>query len=261
MSWAIGEMSDYTCGLIRKKRAIFLKGKGISTSAPVFNVFKLYSVRNTETQTMRILVFLTIVALSMTIPMAHAGELTPSSAPAPTMHSLDEIYSKIDEKAAADPDHSQGSEASFIHMTLTGETSGLVNGSSTAPGREDTIALIGFSHEVISPRDAASGLPTGKRQHKPLNVTKFIDKSTPILFHILASNENITELEITFYRSAVDGSQEPYYRIELVNASIAGIRTEYPNLETVTFAYQKVIWTWVDGGITAEDDWETPVAK
>jgi hypothetical protein len=33
--------------------------------------------------------------------------------------------------------------------------------------------------EVVSPRDAASGLPTGKRQHKPLTITKEIDKSSP----------------------------------------------------------------------------------
>jgi hypothetical protein len=31
----------------------------------------------------------------------------------------------------------------------------------------------------ISPRDSASGLPTGKRQHKPFVFTKVIDKSTP----------------------------------------------------------------------------------
>jgi len=27
------------------------------------------------------------------------------------------------------------------------------------------------SHEIVSPRDAASGLPTGKRMHKPLVIT------------------------------------------------------------------------------------------
>jgi hypothetical protein len=35
--------------------------------------------------------------------------------------------------------------------------------------------------EVVSPRDAASGLPTGKRQHKPMTITKELDKSTPKL--------------------------------------------------------------------------------
>ena len=31
------------------------------------------------------------------------------------------------------------------------------------------------------PRDAASGLPTGKRQHKPISITKPVDKATPML--------------------------------------------------------------------------------
>ena len=35
------------------------------------------------------------------------------------------------------------------------------------------------SSNVISPRDAASGLPTGKRQHKPFTITKEVDKGTP----------------------------------------------------------------------------------
>lgn len=30
-------------------------------------------------------------------------------------------------------------------------------------------------------RDAASGLPTGKRMHKPINTTKPVDKSSPLL--------------------------------------------------------------------------------
>jgi hypothetical protein len=29
----------------------------------------------------------------------------------------------------------------------------------------------GFNYQVVSPRDAASGLPTGKRMHKPYTVT------------------------------------------------------------------------------------------
>ncbi len=34
---------------------------------------------------------------------------------------------------------------------------------------------------VTSPRDAASGLPTGKRQHKPFVITKELDKASPLL--------------------------------------------------------------------------------
>jgi bacteriocin-like protein len=32
---------------------------------------------------------------------------------------------------------------------------------------ESTTEVIAVSHEIVSPRDPASGLPTGKRMHKP----------------------------------------------------------------------------------------------
>ena len=35
--------------------------------------------------------------------------------------------------------------------------------------------------KIVSPRDAASGLPTGKRMHKPMTITKELDKSSPTL--------------------------------------------------------------------------------
>jgi len=47
--------------------------------------------------------------------------------------------------------------------------------------------------EVISTRDAASGLPTGKRQHRPITITKEIDKSSPILARTASSPEMNTD--------------------------------------------------------------------
>jgi Type VI secretion system effector, Hcp len=37
------------------------------------------------------------------------------------------------------------------------------------------------SVSIVSPRDPASGLPTGKRMHKPITITKELDKSSPML--------------------------------------------------------------------------------
>jgi len=45
----------------------------------------------------------------------------------------------------------------------------------------DGSCSIAFEQEIVSPRDAASGLPTGKRQHKPFVITKELDKSSPVL--------------------------------------------------------------------------------
>ena len=154
-------------------------------------------------------------------------------------------------------------------LRLTGETQGEIQGSVTRKGQEDSIKVIAFEHEVVSPRDAASGRPTGKRQHRAITITKEIDRSTPLLMNALVNNENISEWELQFWQPSKSGKQVQHYTIQLVNASIAGIRQEmlnnkYPeNLrhkerEHISFCYQKITWTWMDGGISAEDDWEAP---
>jgi hypothetical protein len=45
----------------------------------------------------------------------------------------------------------------------------------------DGSCTISFEQEIVSPRDAASGLATGKRMHKPFVITKELDKSSPML--------------------------------------------------------------------------------
>jgi type VI secretion system secreted protein Hcp len=157
------------------------------------------------------------------------------------------------------------------YLKLKGKTQGDIKGSVTQKGREDSIMVIAVEHEVISPRDAASGLPTGKRQHKPLFITKEVDKSSPLLYNALVHNETITEWKLEFWQPSSSGKEQQHYTIKLTNAQVAGIRLEmlnnkYPEnmqhkeREHVSFTYQKIEWTWMDGGITADDDWESPVA-
>jgi hypothetical protein len=42
----------------------------------------------------------------------------------------------------------------------------------------DGTCSITFEQEIVSPRDAASGLPTGKRQHKPFTIIRELDPSS-----------------------------------------------------------------------------------
>jgi len=157
------------------------------------------------------------------------------------------------------------------YLKMKGQKSGAVKGSVTQKGRADMIMVVAYSHEIVSPRDAASGLPTGKRMHKPITITKEIDKSSPILYNIMVTNENITEFELDFWRPSAQGSEVHFYTIKLTNANICQMHEymldnkvpenmKFPPMETVSFTYQKIEWTWVDGGITSNDDWESPVA-
>ena len=155
------------------------------------------------------------------------------------------------------------------YLTLKGEKQGQIKGSVTQRGREHTIAVTAVSHEIVSPRDAASGLPTGKRQHKPLTITKDLDRSSPQLYAALAANERLTEFQLQFFRAERTGSETLAYTIKLTNARIAGAQftmpsnedpqlAKRPEYEQVSFVYEKIEWTWVDGGVTASDTWLAP---
>lgn len=161
------------------------------------------------------------------------------------------------------------------YLKLKGQKSGEIRGSVTQKGREGKIMVIAVSHSIVSPRDAASGLPTGKRQHKPLVITKELDKSSPLLWNVLVGNENLPEWELQFWTPQVSsstgtGQEKQHFTIKLTNANIASIDfrmlnnknpelMRYAEYEEVAFTYQKIEWIWVDGGITAMDDWEAPV--
>jgi type VI secretion system secreted protein Hcp len=102
--------------------------------------------------------------------------------------------------------------------------------------------------------------------HQPIVITKELDKSSPILWNMLVTNENISNVTIKYVRAAANGAEPQIYQIKLTNASISSITFHQPNsaladsravneYEDVTFTYQKIEWTWNDGGITSTDEW------
>lgn len=162
------------------------------------------------------------------------------------------------------------------YLNLKGQKAGQIKGSVTQKGRENMIEVSAFNHEIVSPRDPASGQSTGKRMHKPFVITKELDKSTPLLYTALVTNEKITQFELKCFAPPAAGKvggmgvETNHFTIKLTNANIVSIKSVMSNnnisdlallpvMEEITFSYQKIEWTWVDGGITAQDDWETPV--
>ncbi|WP_437618424.1 type VI secretion system tube protein TssD [Sorangium sp. So ce1151] len=162
------------------------------------------------------------------------------------------------------------------HLKVKGLTQGAIDGSITQKGREKTIAVIQVHHSVVSPRDPATGMPSGKRQHKPFVITKELDKSTPLLYNALVNNESITEFELKFYTPGTAasknvGKEQNHYTVKLINATVASIdfimentrkpgEAQAPEYERIAFTYQKIVWSYDDGDGAREatDDWETP---
>jgi len=159
-------------------------------------------------------------------------------------------------------------------LKLQGQTQGVIKGSVMLPGKEDSISVISISHELVSPRDPATGLPTGKRQHKPLAIVKLIDRSTPLLYRALVTNEKMTTFNLAFYVTPPGGQEVKQFTIDLVNANIFFLNQvkqnsnstpelmKFAEYEEVSFTYQKIIWTWSNGInvlSTSQDDWVSPI--
>ncbi|MEO8765346.1 MAG: type VI secretion system tube protein TssD [Ginsengibacter sp.] len=156
------------------------------------------------------------------------------------------------------------------YLKITGEKQGGIKGSVTQKGQQGKIMVIAFTHEILSPRDPATGQATGKRVHKPFTITKEIDMSSPLLYAALVNNENLTTWELKCFGSSPKGGEVNNYTVQLSNAKIADIKSmllnsklaenmKFPIMEEISFIYEKIEWTWVDGEIIAEDYWTSPI--
>jgi type VI secretion system secreted protein Hcp len=160
-----------------------------------------------------------------------------------------------------------GWAAAPAHLTLVGESQGVIQGSCTLEGREGSIVVYSFGHNVAIPTDPASGLPTGGRTHHPMKVLKEIDKSSPNLYRALCTGERLREVKLMFYRlDPISRMEQVYFTIVLENALITSITPSFPtaflsqnesyrHMETVSFNYQKITWKWIADGIEFQDSW------
>jgi type VI secretion system Hcp family effector len=121
------------------------------------------------------------------------------------------------------------------------------------------VSIVDLDWSVISPRDAATGQATGKRQHKPLVITIPADASSVLLLQAIVTNENLKTVTIGLIHQ---GGTSPYMTIALTNGSVASFHRltdggeEY---DEVSLTYQSIEVSWV-GGPSVTDDWAPPIS-
>ena len=144
--------------------------------------------------------------------------------------------------------------------SIKGQKSGQIKGDSVQRGREGWMQLYDYKHEIVSPRDAASGLATGRRMHKPVTITRKVGAGSPLLMNVLCTNENLTEVKFSFWQpNPRIGTEVNYYSIALTNASISSYRQFHEPgvglMEEISFTYQKIEMILTDGGVSSMDEW------
>lgn len=130
-------------------------------------------------------------------------------------------------------------------LSVTGQRQG-----SIAAG----VAVVDLDWSVITPLDAASGLPSGKRQHKPLVLTIPADAASVQLLQAQFQNENLTTVTLDL---AHQGAGSAYMKIKLTNAIVAATHKLGESGEVydeVSFVYEKIEVRWVDPLVVTEDD-------
>ena len=160
---------------------------------------------------------------------------------------------------------------------IKGQTQGDFKAETTQGQAKNKIAGLSFSYEVKSPRDAATGSPSGKRQHSPVKIVKAVGAASPQIFQALVTNEVLKEVTFDFTKANANGEEYVYYHIKLTNASVASVHlftkddlstaggssskqsSSLPmELEEVSFVFQKIEVESKDGKTMGMDDWHGP---
>lgn len=194
-----------------------------------------------------------IAVLAAIAMQVTGGDLNPGNTPSPTMRTLDELYRNIQPGLPSDwlayPSAEQAVGSAAVYLTLSD-----IPGSCQATGQQDSIRVVGLGHQVELPYEMGTGQISGQRLHGPMIITKYIDKSSPLLYQALVNNQTKSQAELKFYRDIGTGQPQHYYTIRLNDVKIIKIQTACPNMEQVSIAFRRIRWIWLDGGIEFEDD-------
>ncbi|QEO16461.1 Hcp family type VI secretion system effector [Acetobacter vaccinii] len=164
-----------------------------------------------------------------------------------------------------------------LYVKISGSSQGeITKGAFTADsvgniyqeGHEDEAFCQAMTYNVTLPRDPQSGQVTGQRVHLPASLTKYVDKSSPLLLNAIASGE-VLQIEATYYRTSSMGRQEKYYTVKFTDAIAVDYKAYTPlaldpdnaafrDMDELHFTYRKIEVTHAVAGTSGADDWRKP---
>jgi type VI secretion system secreted protein Hcp len=150
-----------------------------------------------------------------------------------------------------------------LYVTVVGKKQGTFKGDGlTSRLHLDQMLASAFDYGLASPRDPATGLATGKRQHKPVVITKEWGPSMPQFLQAAATNEQLTKVTMEFWDTDRTGVQRLHFVVTLTNASILEVKQHLASdllTEDLSFTFQKVTVEDKIGKTTFTDNWSATV--
>ncbi|GKV82760.1 MULTISPECIES: Hcp family type VI secretion system effector [Pectobacterium] len=157
--------------------------------------------------------------------------------------------------------------SSIIYLELTGDKQGLISsgcsslqsiGNRSQLGHEDQIQVLSLNHSMSYDDNLSCN---------PVELIKFIDKSSPLLGVSVSSNERLTA-NFFLYRVNSAGQLELFYEIKLTDARIVDISCNYPHsinnnemmpYEKVLLKYNSISWEHKIAGTSGYSIWNDSV--
>lgn len=125
-----------------------------------------------------------------------------------------------------------------------------IEGASEVKGREGSIELVNYAHEVGQYFDKTTGNFGSGSVHTPLSVIKAVDKSTPELYQAMFQGPKLQLVKLVLYQTDSDGKECEFMITTFSGARIVSIKpTTGAGLhgEIVDFVYTGIQWKFVDG--------------
>ncbi len=135
------------------------------------------------------------------------------------------------------------------------------------PLKGDFIELLGFEHQIHIPFSVEEGRIIGNPVVAQVQLTKYIDETTPAILQAYYSGQIFNEISITLFKYNPETRRiEPNYKLLLEMVRIAAINNQREentdrNIEVIWLTAQRIRWTSILNNIEYDIDIQSRVAK
>jgi uncharacterized protein len=144
--------------------------------------------------------------------------------------------------------------ANHGYMTITGKTQGLISagcstqdsiGNKCQTAHTNEIMVLSYSHNMSNIGNI------NKPTHRPLVITKNVDKSSPLLAQALSSREEIS-CTISFYRIEIEGGIIADLTLDMPHVVL---QNDAEPQEHVAIRYREITWRHHLAGTSGYASW------